>query len=111
MGDLFVEARILDCDGDLGRQRRHRSFVIIGKESATSMFEIQYSDYLVLVHQRDSQLRACLGIGLDISWIFAYIGDENRFFMLRGIAHNSPTQRDVVFELNVFLEALRETVL
>ena len=47
-------------DRNLGRQRGDGAVVVVGKESALGVLEIEHSDHFVFVNQRHRQFRAGL---------------------------------------------------
>ena len=53
--DFFIQASILNGDGDLGRQRSHGTLVIFGEEPTFRMLQIEHADDFVFVDQRRGQ--------------------------------------------------------
>ena len=55
LGDLLIEARILNRAGDLRRQQRKRPLVIFGEEAEARAFDVQHADNAILHDQRRRQ--------------------------------------------------------
>src|SRR5579864_6829366 len=85
--------------------------MIVGEKSSSRVLEVQHSDHFILVDQRHRQLRPRLRIPSNVSRILIDVWNQYRLAVLPRITHHSPAQRNFVFELNIFLEALRETML
>ena len=110
-GNFLVQPGIFNRDRDLSRQRGDRALVVVGKESALGVLQIEHADDFVFVDQRHRQFRAGLRIQQDVARIFADVGHQHGLPVTRGISHQAIAQRNVVLELNVFLKAQREPVL
>ena len=109
--DFFVEARVFQCDRNLRGQCRHGALVVLGEESAAGVLEIEHADNFVFVDQRNGQLGACFGVGLDVARILVDIRNQHCLLVLRRCADDAASERNLVFEVNVLIEAQRETVL
>ena len=81
--DLFIQAGVFDGNCNLRGQRGHGALVIFGEESAPRVLQIEHANYFVLVDERNGQLRARFGIGLDVARIFADVGHQHRLLALR----------------------------
>ncbi len=85
--------------------------MILGEIAAARVLQIEDADYSFLVDQRNRQFRARLRIYRDVAVILGNVRHEDRFLCLRGVPHHPAAHRDVVLQVQSFLEALRETVL
>ncbi len=87
--NFLVQARVLNGDGELRGQSAERAFMVFGEVAALGVFEVEDSDHLVLVDQRNGQFRASLRIHGNVAIALGYIRHQNGFFTLRRIAHHS----------------------
>src|SRR5208282_1312057 len=78
---------------------------------AARVLEIEDSDYLFLVDQRNCQLRAGFRIHRDVALTPGDVGHQDCFLGLGGVADDSAAQGDVVFAMQSFFKALRKPVL
>ena len=85
--------------------------MIFGEIAAPRMLQIEDADYSFLVDQRNRQFRARLRIHRDVAVTLGNIRHQDRFLGLRGKSHHAAAHGDIVFQMQSFLEALREPVL
>src|SRR5581483_7725416 len=109
--DLLVQTRILDRNRNLCCQGGYRTHVVVGKKSAPGVLEVKHAKDLVFVDQWDRKLRAGFRIQRDIAGILADVRHKYRFFVLNCIADHAIASRDVVLQMNIFVEAHGEPVL
>src|ERR1019366_122811 len=108
--DVLVEARVFNGNRHLRRERGQGTLVILGEITAAGVLQIEDSDDLLLIDQRDRQLRARLRIHSDVALTLGHVRHQDPFLGLRRVSHHSPAKRDVVLQMQPFLEALREPV-
>ncbi len=110
-GNLLVQARVFNCDRKLRGERGQGPLVILGEIAAACVLQIEDADYSFLVDQRNRQFRARLRIHRDVAVTLGNIRHQDCFLGLRGKSHHAAAHRDVVLQMQSFLEALREPVL
>ena len=103
--DVLVEARVFNGNRHLRRERGQGALVILGEITAAGVLQIEDSDDLLLIDQRDRQLRARLRIHRDVALTLGHVRHQNPFLGLRRVSHHSPAKRDVVLQMQPFLEA------
>src|SRR5208282_6864421 len=103
--------RVFNGDGKLRRERGQSPLVIFGEIAAARVLEVEDADYFLLVDQRNRQFRARLWIGGNVALALGNVRHQNRFLCLSGVSDHSTSQRDVVLQMQSFLEALRKPVL
>src|SRR5881394_3941308 len=85
--------------------------MVFGEEAAFSVLEVENADNFVFVDQGHSEFRSRLRVRLDVSRILLHIAYQDRLLMLGSVADESHAYRNVVLEMNVFLETQGEAVL
>src|SRR6266576_5089688 len=85
--------------------------MLFGEKAASRVLEIQYAHHLALVDQRNRQFRPRLGICLHVTRILGHIGGEHSLLLLRRVAHDPASQRNLVLEVDILVEAQRESML
>ena len=81
------------------------------KNPRARVLQIQHANDFVLVDKRHGEFGTRLRIGLDVARIFRDVGYQHRLLALRRVADQAAAQRDLMLEMNVLLEAQRESVL
>src|ERR1700756_2415951 len=108
--DLFVQTRIFKRDGYLRRQSRDRPLMVFREKSPPRMLQVKHADDLVLVNERHRELRLGLRIRHHIARIFTHVRHQHRHLLGRRRSHQALPERNVVLEMNTFLEPQRETM-
>ena len=85
--------------------------MFFGEESASRVLQVEHTDHFVLIDERYRQFRSGLRIRLDVTRIFGDVRHQHRLPAFRGIAYQASSQRNVVLQMNIFVEAKREAVL
>ena len=85
--------------------------MIFGEEPAPSMLKVKHTNHRVLIDQGNGQLRSRFGIQRNVTRVFAHVRNQNGVLVLGRVSDQTSSNRNLVFQLNVFLEAQREPVL
>src|SRR4030081_3287371 len=109
--DFFIQARILDGDRHLCRQRREGALMLLGEKTTTGMLEVKYTDYLVLVDERDGHFRSGLGVEFHVTRVLGYVRHQYCLFALHCRADHASFQGNVMLQMNVLVKAQREPML
>ena len=109
--DLLVELCVFDGNGDLRCQRRDGSFVVFVEKAASRVLQIEHADDLVFVNERYDQFGMGLGVERNVARIFTHIRYQHGLLLLRSIADNTSAERNVVFQLDILVEAHRKAML
>ena len=109
--DALVEAGVGDADCNLCGESAESLLVVFVEIVDAGVLEVEDSDDLALVDERYGQLGADLWDGFDVAWIFADVGDEDRFAKLGGVADDSDAERDGAVAGDAFAVAGGEAVL
>src|SRR5690242_21769615 len=85
--------------------------MVFREVAAPRVLKVENADDLVLVDERDAEFRSRLRVHGDVPRVFAYVRNENRLTSFRRSSYEAITNGYVVLEVNVLLEAQRETML
>ena len=93
-GHAGVEARVFDRDGDTGSGKFEQALVVGSEESWHFGLQVEHANDLVLDDERDGQLGAHGGVGVDVVFELADVLDEDRLALQRGLPDDAAAQLD-----------------
>jgi len=75
------------------------------------MLKVKHTNHSVLIDQGNGQLRSCFGIQRNVTRVFAHVRNKNGVLVLGRVADNTSAERNVVFQLDILVEAHRKAML
>ena len=83
--DARVQPRVLDADGDARGKQRQQPLVLFGEGAGLIGFDVDHADDFVLGDQRNGQLGAHAGRGVDEVLFGGDVVDQHGFAALHGL--------------------------